>query len=482
MARFTADEILRATGARAVPAERPVGEACVRVCTDTRQLAAGDLFVALRGERFDAHDFLEKAADLGAFGAVVERGRGAAVAGRLALFEVEDTLAALGDLAAFHRRRFEGLKIVAVTGSNGKTTTKELTAAALTAALGPGLKTEGNLNNLVGVPLTLLRLTGEEAWAVVEMGMNAPGEIARLTELARPDVGVVTNAGPVHLEGLGTVDGVADAKAELYAGLEDGAAAVVNLDDPRLPARAAAAGAGTRLRRIGFGAGEAADLRLGDVVLDGDAGLAFEATLSDAFGGGRLPVRLPLLGAHNALNACAALAAAAALGADLPRAAAGLAEVQGVGRRLRRAVGPQGALVLDDCYNANLLSMEVAIQTAERLALARGGRLIAALGDMLELGAHEAEMHRHLGEMAAASGVARLVAFGPRSAEAARAARGARGEGDWLLHTDDPAAAATFLADGLAREDVVLVKGSRGMAMERIVERLERLGAEGGRA
>ncbi len=360
--------------------------------------------------------------------------------------------------------------MVAITGSNGKTTTKELTAAALGAALGPGLKTRGNLNNLIGVPLTLFGLEPDHPFAVVEMGMNALGEIARLTEIAEPRVGVITGAGPVHLEGLGTVDRVAQAKSELYRGLADGATCVVNLDDPRLPALADAAGAGTRLVQVTFGTGAGADFRPLDVVQDAEAGLGFEVEVSARFGGGRLPVRLPLLGIHNALNACAALAAAAALGADLEAAAAGLAQVEGVGRRLRRAEGPRGSLLLDDCYNANLASMEAALATGRAVADARGGRLIAALGDMLELGGAEARMHRRLGELAAEAGVATLVAFGPR----AQAAHDAAGDAvPRRLHTDDPAAAAAFLAEGLAPADVVLIKGSRGMAMERIVERLE---------
>lgn len=463
---FSADDVLRATGAQPV-GDLPAGM-CAGVSTDTRSIHRGQLFFALRGERFDAHRFLDQATQ--AWGAVVERGVDRPDVD-LPVFEVFDTTRALGDLASFHRERLSPLPIVAITGSNGKTTTKELTAVALSATSAPGLKTDGNFNNLVGVPLTLFRLLGHERWAVVEMGMNAPGEIARLSEIARPQVGVITNVAPVHLEGLGSIDRVAQAKGELWRGLRDDATAVVNIDDPLLPGVADETGAGGRLRMITFGRHEEADFRLGDVVVQGEQGTRFDVSVSERFGGGVLPVTLQLLGRHNAMNACAALAATAALGFELPAAAKGLAAATSTGRRLRPRYAPSGALVVDDSYNANLLSMRAALETTGELATARGGRLFVACGDMLELGESEASMHRDLGRLVASGAAVRFVAFGPRSESAAETALSERA-GDWVLHTESPEEAAAFLTDTLTEKDVVLVKGSRAMKMERIVDRI----------
>ncbi|RMG16122.1 MAG: UDP-N-acetylmuramoyl-tripeptide--D-alanyl-D-alanine ligase [Deltaproteobacteria bacterium] len=470
-AQLTPDEILEATGA-APPRRPPPARVCRGVGTDSRTLPEGALFVALHGPRFDGHDFLGQAAAAGAFGAVVARGHGHP---DLACFEVEDTLRALGDLARYHRDRCGPGRVVAVTGSSGKTTTKELLAAALRKALGAGVHTEGNLNNLVGVPLTLFRLDGTEAWAVLELGMNAPGEIARLTEIVRPRVGLIVNTGPVHLEGLGTVEAVADAKAELWAGLEAGAVAVVNLDDPRLVARAKRR---SDLRWLGFGRHADAAVRLEGVVNRGEAGLRVEIALAHEAGKGRLVFDLPLIGVHNAHNAAAALAAAIAVGADPAEAAQGMSEVRSVGRRMRRVAGPGGALLLDDCYNANPASTAAALEAAAQLAEDRGGTVWAALGDMLELGGASEKHHRAIGARAAHLGLAGLVGFGPGSAALVEEAE--RAGLHRVLHTLEPDEAAAFLREGLGPRDVVLVKGSRGMRMERIVERLAE--AEGGAA
>ncbi len=458
---FTADELAQATGGRWLDAPPPGVQG---VSTDTRAIAAGSLFVALRGERFDAHAFLADAARAGAAAAVVSDPAAGAGAAALPRLLVGDTLAALGAVARHHRRRFD-LPVVGVTGSNGKTTTREMIAAIL-ATRGPVLKTEGNLNNEVGVPLTLLRLGPEHRAAVIELGMNHPGEIARLAAVALPQVGVVTNAAAAHLEGLGTVDGVADAKAELYQGLPPGGVAVANADDPRMLKRAQASGR----RLLTFAAGRQ---RRGDVVVlellsQDAAGLRFLLGV----GNRELTVALPLVGGHNAANAAAAACAAIALGCDDREIVRGLAAVAPVGRRLRLERLPGGALLVDDCYNANPLSMRAALETLAALAAAEGGRPVAALGDMLELGPGELELHREVGTAAAAAGLARLLAFGPRSRALAEGALAAGLPPDRSFHTEDVAALAAEARATLRAGDVLLVKASRGMRLERLVEAL----------
>jgi UDP-N-acetylmuramoyl-tripeptide--D-alanyl-D-alanine ligase len=455
-ARFTPHELAAATGGRWIgsPPRELAG-----VSTDTRTLARGSVFVALRGERFDAHDFLAEAAAHGAAAAIVAEARSADPAPfpRLA---VKDTLAALGAVARHHRRRF-AVPVVGVTGSNGKTTTREMIAAVLGLA-GPVLKTEGNLNNEVGVPLTLLGLEDGHARAVIEMGMNHPGEIARLAAIAEPQVGVVTLAAPAHLEGLGSVDAVADAKAELYLGLPATGVAVVNADDARMLKRAEASGR----KMITFTARKE---RRGDVVVleivsQGADGLRFVLGI----GNREIPVHIPaLVGAHNAQNAAAAAAAAVALGCTDREIAHGLAQVKPVGRRLRLETLPSGLRLVDDCYNANPASMSAALRTVADL---RGrGRAAAVLGDMLELGAFEVEAHRALGEEAARTGLHRLATFGPRSRATAEAARAA---GLDAFHTEDLDALVRWARAEVTPPDVLLVKGSRGMKLERLVEAL----------
>jgi UDP-N-acetylmuramoyl-tripeptide--D-alanyl-D-alanine ligase len=464
--RFTAEELAAATGGRwlATPPASVEG-----VSTDTRTIVPGTLFVALRGEKFDAHDFLDEAAAKGAAAAVVAERRaadpahpeGGGAAGALARLAVPDTLVALGALARHHRRRFR-IPVVAVTGSNGKTTTREMIAAIL-ATRGKVLKSEGNLNNEVGVPLTLFGLDAGHEAAVVEMGMSHPGEIARLAAIAEPQIGVVTLAAPAHLEGLGTVEAVADAKAELYQGLPPGGIAIANADDARMLKRAQESGrrmitfSGTRGRR--------GDVVVLEIVGQGTDGLRFVLGV----GNRELAVHIPaLVGAHNAANAAAAAAAAIALGCTDREIVRGLAAVRPVGRRLRLERLPSGVQLVDDCYNANPASMSAALRTLVDLA-GSGGRPVAVLGDMLELGSFEAEAHRALGEEAARAGVRVLAAFGPRSRAGAEAARAA---GLDAFHTEEIDALVRWAKATLAPSDVLLVKGSRGMKLERLVEAL----------
>ncbi len=457
--RFSAEELAAATGGRWLDTPPAAAEG---VSTDTRTIAPGSAFVALRGERFDAHAFLAEAARAGAACAVVSEPD--ADAGGLPRLFVGDTLTALGAIAHHHRRRFD-LPVVGVTGSNGKTTTREMVAAIL-ATRGPVLKTEGNLNNEVGVPLTLLGLTAEHRAAVVEMGMNHPGEIGRLAALASPQVGVVTNAAAAHLEGLGTVDGVADAKAELYQALPPGGVAVANADDPRMLKRAQASG--RRLFTFAAGRQRRGDVVVLEILAQDAEGIRFVLGIGQR----EVEVALPLVGAHNAANAAAAACAAIALGCTDREIVRGLAAVRPVGRRLRLERLGLGVLLVDDCYNANPLSMGAALGTLAELARAEGGRPLAVLGDMLELGPEEHALHRGVGEAAARAGVAFLAGFGPRSrATLAGAVAAGLAEAD-TFHTEDVAALAAAVRARAARGDVLLVKGSRGMRLERLVEAL----------
>lgn len=463
---FTPDALAKATGGRWIGAPP---DSVAGVSTDTRTLAPGNLFVALAGERFDAHALLGDAAAKGAAAAVVSEawlaGAPATPPG-LALLAVADTLAALGAIARRHRHRF-AIPVVGVTGSNGKTTTREMIAAIL-ATRGEVLKTEGNLNNEVGVPLTLFGLEDRHHAAVIEMGMNHAGEIARLAAIAEPQVGVVTMAGTAHVENLGSVDGVADAKAELYQALPPGGIAVANADDARMLARAQASG--KRVLTFATGRGRVGDVVVLEVLSQSVDGLVFLLGI----GNREVEVRIPgLVGVHNATNAAAAACAAIALGCTDREIVKGLATVKPVGRRLRLERLPSGLQLVDDCYNANPSSMSAALRTLGELAQGSpGARPVAVLGDMLELGPVEAESHRALGAEAAHAGVALLAAFGPRARATAAAAREAGLAGETVFHTEDLDALVRWVKAHVEPRDVLLVKGSRGMKLERLVEAL----------
>ena len=459
-ARFTAEQAAWAAGAQlAVP-----GGPFEGVFTDSRKPVRGALFVALRGENFDGSEFVAQAVQGGATGVLAPADALEKVkqkAGGAALLTAPDTGRALGALAAAWRRRFPELKVVCVTGSTGKTSTKELVAEVLGAA-GPTLKTEGNLNNEVGVPLTLLRLTGEHRFAVIECGMNHLGEIARLAQWADPDVALVTNVGPVHLEGCGSIDGVAHAKGELFHALRDGGVAVANADDARVLAQAKL----SRRKLMTFGAAYGSDVRLISAH-HGGPGLRVELE----FAGARRMAELKLIGTHNGYNAAAAAAVGLSLGLDAGIILRGLAAATTPGRRMRPVRLPGGALLIDDCYNANPSSAKAALLTLTHLVRGKG-RAIAVLGDMLELGHTELDLHRDVGRFAAGAGLSLLVCFGSRAKALGEGALEAGLPEEHIEYTDDPAEAVRLVKERVRPEDVVLVKGSRGMKMERVSDAL----------
>lgn len=435
--------------ARAADAELRGDDAQVRgVGIDTRTLEPGALFVAVRGERLDGHDFVAEAARRGAAGLVVER----PVEGTdLPQLVVADTTRALGRLARHWLERHP-LPVIAITGSNGKTTTREICREIL-ERFGPVLATRGNLNNDFGVPLTLFGLGPDHRYAVIEMGASRAGDIARLCEICPPDVAVVTNTAAAHLEGFGDLDGVARAKAEIYRALGPHGSAVVNADDPRaaiLLEAAAAAGGGAALVRL-FGTREGADVR----------GVPGAELAVDTLGG-TLRARFALLGDHNGLNALAAVAAVQCLDVQPATIVAGLEAVRAFPGRLQALPGAGGCRLIDDGYNANPDSVRAAIDVLAR----RPGTRHLVLGEMLELGEGAAAMHAEIGRVARRRGLDRLWALGPAAAGASEAF-GAGGAA-----FDDVEALVGALRPTLGESDTVLVKGSRGARMERVVAAL----------
>jgi len=418
------------------------------VSIDTRTLGAGELFFALKGPNFDGADYLPEAAERGAAGAVVEREGDAP----LPALVVADARRALGRLAQDWRRRMPAT-VVAVTGSNGKTTVKELLASCFSPTAAT-LATEGNLNNELGLPLMLARLGREHRYAVLEMGANHAGEIARLTELAEPSIVLISNAGPAHLEGFGSLDGVARAKGEILGGRVRPQAAILNADDRYFELWC---GLAADLRITSFGTSGAADVRV-----TGFEATADGSTFALETPAGPVDVRLPLAGAHNALNAAAAAAAALAAGLELDAIRRGLESARPVAGRLRPVAGRRGVRVIDDSYNANPAS---AVEAA-RICASQPGRGFMVLGDMGELGADAAAMHRAVGEAIREAGVARLFATGALSKHAVA---GFGAGASWYDTVDE------LLADlepALADDVTVLVKGSRSMRMERVVDAL----------
>ncbi len=423
------------------------------VGADSRHLPAEALFVALSGPNFDGHDFVAAAHQRGARAALVSRW----VTDPLPQLRVSDTRLALGRLAAAGRARFTG-PLIALTGSNGKTTLKEMLAAILRQR-GPTLATEGNLNNDIGVPLTLLRLNADHAHAVIEMGANHHGEIAYLTGLARPDVAIVNNAGPCHLEGFGDVAGVARAKGEIFQGLGSAGVAIVNRDDPYADYWARL-NPGRRIVDFGLDRPAAVSARILDAPIN-----HFRLTAP----AGETEVRLPLPGRHNIRNALAAAAGALAAGATLDDIRRGLESLRDVGGRLQRLRGRHGGTVIHDAYNANPASLAAALHTVG----AGPDPKWLVLGDMRELGPAADELHARSGQEARSAGFERLYALGEHS----RAAAAAFGKGS--QHFADVESLLAELHRGFesgAEPPVVLVKGSRGMRMERVVAALVDLG------
>lgn len=446
--RFRLDEVARATEGRA---DGPPALVFEGVSTDSRSIVPGSLFVALEGPHHDGHDHLSEAVARGATGVLVHRGEAPAGA---AAVRVGDTLVGLGCLGRHVRRRL-GLRVLAVTGSVGKTTTKELAAAILRGEGLRTLQTPGNWNNRVGLPLTLLGAKGDEQAAVLELGISEPGEMAHLTGICEPDAAVVTAVAECHAEGLGTLEDIAREKLAVALGLGSGGTLVLPHGDPLL---APPYGVET----LTFGWGEGADVRGREPASLGPGGTRFRVEGRD--------FRLALPGRHNASNALAALAGVRALGVGWDRAAESLAFVRATPLRGEVRSTPGGAHLLVDCYNANPRAVEAALSTLAELAA--GARMLAVLGEMRELGALGPEGHARIGRAAAALPLQELHLLGSATAAARDAAIAAGLPADriWLHGDRESLAAAVF--GRLRAGDWVLVKGSRALGLEAVADTL----------
>jgi UDP-N-acetylmuramoyl-tripeptide--D-alanyl-D-alanine ligase len=468
MALFTIEELREVISVKVLAGEAsPSAKRRIRnISTDSRSIKRGDLFVALQGERFDGHEFVPAVLAKGAVGAIVHdqyRPPQSKAAGRSIpfLFGVRDPLFAYQQLAAHHRSRFE-IPVVAVTGSNGKTTTKEMVAAVL-AQRWRTLKTEGNYNNRIGVPHTVFRLTARHQAAVIEMGVDAQGQTTRLCEIVRPTIGIITNIGPDHLEFFGSMEGSAQAKAELLDLLPAEGTAILNADDPYFDYLAAR----VRCRVVSFGLSEKADVRATNVVSDVRQGTTFHLVLPGK--SRHTAVTVKVHGTHNVANALAAAAAGYALNIPGAIIAQGLAKFRPAAMR-SQVVTHHGVQIINDCYNANPASMKAAVQLLAQWTPAR--ERVAVLGDMLELGAETHQMHRDLGQFIAGQGLSRLIACGPLGQDIAEGARrGGMAEAS-IIEVVDATAATEFVRTSVRQGDVVLVKASRGMKMEQVVQGL----------
>ncbi|MBY0575987.1 MAG: UDP-N-acetylmuramoyl-tripeptide--D-alanyl-D-alanine ligase [Gallionellaceae bacterium] len=429
------------------------------VSSDSRKIKAGDLFIALRGEHFDGAEFAAAALQSGAAAVMLNADSATSKIPipNSQILLVKDTRLALGQLAAYWRKQFD-IPLVAITGSNGKTTVKEMLAAILRAAAGSEkgvLATQGNLNNDIGMPLTLLQLNAQHRYAVIEMGMNHPGEIDYLTHIACPDVALITNASGAHLAGLGSVEAVAHAKGEIFAGLAYKGTAVLNADDAHAPLWRMLAGTRSLLE---FALDQPGDI-CGQWQPQG-AGLRLDVQTPQ----GAFTVELQVPGAHNARNALAAIAAAVALNLPLEIIAAGLQRFGGVPGRLQRKTARQGAVLIDDTYNANPASMCAAIGVLAQSAVEKpDGKRVLVMGDMGELGDDAAVLHAEIGSEARRAGIEKLYALGELSRNAVREF-GSGGQ-----HFESVEDLCGALEKELGANTTMLVKGSRFMRMERVV-------------
>lgn len=417
------------------------------VSTDSRSIAVGEVFVALVGPNFDGHEFINHAQNRGAAAVIVSKD----VATSLPAIRVTDTRIALGKLASAWRQQFQ-IPVIAVTGSNGKTTVKEMIASIMRTGRNT-LATQGNLNNDIGVPLTLLRLNHEHQAAVIEMGANHHGEIDYLTKLTKPEVALITNAGPAHLEGFGSVEGVARAKGEIYGGLSASGIAVINADDKYADYWRSIC---QHQKVVTFGVKQPADI----CATYKAAGLNTDLELRTPQG--NIQIRLPLLGQHNVMNALAACAACLSANVSLPAIKQGLEHLDKVKGRLQLKPGKVGSKIIDDTYNANPASLKAALDVLHDLP----GRHYLAIGDMGELGEGSVQLHSDAGKQARETGVSRVYAIGKYAKYVTKSF------GNNAQEFFDHSSMASAIHDKLGADVTLLVKGSRLMQMEKVVNAL----------
>jgi len=461
---ITVNEIVSAIGGRQIsgPSERHIQG----LSTDSRKMVPGHIFLALKGERYDGHDFLDEAVHAGAAGLIIESAKPikrGLYENNLAVVAVPSTLDALGDLALWWRRQWGG-KIIAITGSNGKTTTKEM-AASILSLKARTMKSPGNFNNLIGLPLSILLIREEYTLAVLEMGMNRTGEIARLTRIAEPQIGVVTNVASAHLEGLGDLEGVAAAKGELLREMSPQSTAILN-GDSELTKRCAS---GFQGPIITFGLNPSNRVRAEHIRGSKNSSQAFTLTIDDD----RIPVRINLLGTHNVLNALAGAAIAFSLSLPRDLIARGLEECKPLKGRFQVIEVNDGIRLIDDTYNSNPSSLNAALETIKELKDKEHG-LVVCLGEMLELGKDAAKYHFNAGQRIAGMGTRYLVVMGEHGHHVIEGAREAgmhiRQTSLATNHTEMLEAIKANVREG----DIVFLKGSRKVALDKVVEGMKR--------
>ena len=458
---FSIDQVIKAVGGVLI-----AGAAENNVCgisTDSRQVERGNIFIALQGENFDGHDFVHKAVEKGAVSVIIsdealldlEK-----VDKVVSVIKVSDTLQALGDLAHNYRQRFS-LPVIGLTGSSGKTTTKEMMATIIEQKK-TILKTEGNLNNLIGLPQTIFRLTAEHELAILEMGTNTRGEIKRLTRIAEPTIGLITNIGPAHLAGFGSVDVVAQEKGDLFLNMSSAGIAVVNLDDEAVKI----IDERWNGRRVNFSMSPNADVTVNDIEKKGARGMRFNLVID----GASQKAEMKIVGIHHVYNAMAAAACAWAVGIGPETIKEGLSAFLPVGGRMEMIKLQNGAYVIDDSYNANPASVREALMTLKDLKNHHSGYVF--LGDMMELGDAAEEMHRRIGILLGTIGVNAVFLQGEYSAITAAAARDGGLSQENIFIVQDSKESIAYLKKNLKKGDWVLVKGSRRMKMEMIVAQI----------
>ena len=459
MAKFTLAEVLAALPQAKLLQHQ--GEKFDSITTDTRKITPGALFVALKGEKFNGEDFAAKAVELGAAGMLVSSAYTGSVNLPATIIQAEsDTQLAYQQLAGFWRQKFQ-IPVIAITGSNGKTTTKDMTASVLSVKF-PVLKTQANFNNEIGLPYTLLQLNEMHKAAVVEIGMRGLNQISALAPFAAPSIGIVTNVGETHIELLGSIENIAKAKSELVEAIPAGGTVILNNDNPYTAAMNDKAADGVRV--ITFGIDKESDIKA-DNLVSNDNSTTFQCRIGSE--GKMCQMTIPMLGRHNVSNALAAVAAGYCLGLSSEEIARGLSELNMTGMRFEcRKLGEYN--IINDAYNASPMSMEAALTTLHELTAAKHKRAIAVLGDMLELGHVAVSAHRKVGHQAAEAGVACVITLGEMGHEIAAGAKEAGMK--QVFACDTHREVAEQLKKLLEPGDTILFKGSRGMAMEKIIE------------
>jgi len=452
-------EILTATGG--IPIQGNISGVFYGISTDSRKITQGNLFIPLKGERYDGHDFLAVAEKNGATGLLVQTDlaeKSLSIDKNTTIILVEDTLKALGDIAHFWRKKFSA-SVVAITGSSGKTTTKEMTADIVQLSRNI-VKAQGNFNNLVGVPLTILNLHDTHDVMILEMGTNKRGEIERLSRIAEPDIGLITNIGPAHLEGLKSLDVITEEKCDLFRNMAVSGTAIVNMDDEAIRK----ASHFWRGKRITFGLVDNADVSAENIKNRGRKGISF--TLRT--GSFKDEIHLSVAGEHNIYNALAAAASSWALGIEYPDICEGLATFKPISGRMEIFQLKNAAYIINDTYNANPASVREALKSLKDLRGKHDSAVI--LGDMLELGEHAYEMHEAIGSLMADTGVGTIFLRGRLSQATAAGAMKRNMPKDRIVFFESPEDIFPRLKSSLKKGDWILVKGSRIMKMENIVQ------------